>query len=130
MKLARNVLSLIFVGLTCLGASVQGGEIKKDWTFQSQHGELLISASSFPTPSGGRTISLHVLPIKYGSWTVADEATSLSTVLVALPGAGFDIRNLSTIGLRFEEKGCPKTCGSTSGSVEDMANRFENKESG
>ena len=81
----------------------QNGEIRKEWKFSSSHGELTISASSFPNDSGVRFVSIQLFPTVWGSWTVAEERGPLRAALNAFPKAGLDTQRLSFIQLRLQE---------------------------
>lgn len=104
IKFCGSILLFIIAGILCVSAAAQHNITKKDWVFKSNHGTLLISAVTSPNESGKREITLNITPSIYGSWTVAEEAAALSRVLDELPKAGYDIRNLSYIRLRMEER--------------------------
>jgi hypothetical protein len=103
IKFVSILLCLLIANLLSNAASAQNG-VKKDWAFKNSHGILQISAYSLPTHSGRREITLRISPSANSSWSVAEEAASLSRVLDEFPKAGFDIRNLSSIKLRMQER--------------------------
>lgn len=104
IKFVTFALLSFFAGILCVSAAAQNGLAKKSWAFKSNHGTLLISAVTTLNESGVREISLNITPSVYGSWTVTEEAAALSRVLDELPKAGYDIRSLSSIRLRMEER--------------------------
>jgi hypothetical protein len=104
IKFAGVALLCVLNGMLGFSAAAQNGATKKSWKFNSNHGELVISAYSAPNESGKKEITLNITPSLYGSWTVAEESAALSRVLDEFPKAGFDIRNLGAINLRIEER--------------------------
>ena len=100
-----TVLILLYIALLPPKASSSGGaEVKKEWTFKGENGDLQVSATSFPRDSGGRSTTIEIWASIGGSWTVAQEAAALDSVLSELPKAGFDTRSLSIILLRLNER--------------------------
>ncbi len=97
-----HLLALVLTATLGLAAAAQNQVLRKDWNYTSNHGNLLISVVSAPSEYGDFSTTLKLTPS--GTWTVAQEAACLGSVLDALPDAGFEIRNLSSISLHFGEK--------------------------
>lgn len=103
IKLVRILVLTIFVVILSGSAFPQNNVSRKIWKFKSNHGELAIYANTSINQSGKKEIALSINPGITGSWSVAEEAASLSRVLDEFPKAGFDIRQLASIRLRMEE---------------------------
>jgi hypothetical protein len=97
------IMSFLLV-LVSFNAVAQSDSSKKEWTFPSPHGILHVSAASFPSGTGTRVTRLEITPAIRGSWTVAEEAAALDSVLADLPKNGFELRSLASISFRLNER--------------------------
>ena len=103
MKSKIRQTILCSVVLLAFNVFAQNNDVKKEWSFQNSRGTLQVSAMSFPSSSGARVTRLELSPSARGTWTVAEEAKALDSVLKGFPNAGFDLRSVASISVRLNE---------------------------
>lgn len=101
--LLKKMRFVILILSTVQTSPTQEPGLQKIWTFKGHDSTLNISVESFPKQGGGFLRSLSIYLDTPGTWTVAEEAASIDSVLDELSKQGLNTNSLSTIHLRLKE---------------------------